>query len=168
MEVELKRLSRSNGEEEYRMVQEMEPGENGFVNGLYANDRSGFDAKIIKYVEMSDERNVPPHLVPQTTYWLYMDGLPVGYGKLRHCLNDNLRRHGGHIGYAIRPTCRGRGFGKILLGELLKEAFALEIREALLTCDETNAASRKIIESHNGVLAGIREGTCAYWVQTKA
>lgn len=40
------------------------------------------------------------------------------------------------------------------------------IQEALLTCDETNAASRKIIESHNGVLAGIEMGSCAYWVKT--
>jgi predicted acetyltransferase len=39
---------------------------------------------------MSEGINLEPQYVPQTTYWLYIDGKPVGYGKLRHYLNESL------------------------------------------------------------------------------
>lgn len=115
---------------------------------------------------MSDGVHLAPQHVPQTTYWLYIDGLPVGYGKIRHYLNDNLKNHGGHIGYVIRPSCRGKGYGKLKLKQMLKEANDLGIQDVLLTCNEGNIASRKIIESYNGVLTSINTGNCKYWIRT--
>jgi predicted acetyltransferase len=61
-------------------------------------------------------------------------------------------RIGGHIGYEIRPTQRKRGYGKLILRLALQEARALGIDRALLTCDCTNAASRRIIEANGGML----------------
>jgi predicted acetyltransferase len=76
--------------------------------------------------------------VPQTIYWLYLNDRPVGYGKLRHDLNEKLLESGGHIGYIIRPSERNKGYGTILLKELLIKARKLEIDKVLLTCDEEN------------------------------
>lgn len=116
---------------------------------------------------MSAGINLAPNLVPQTTYWLLIEGTPAGYGKIRHRLNDQLKRHGGHIGYVIRPSFRGKGYGKLMLKHLVQEAAKLGIEEALLTCNEDNGASRKIIEHNNGILAGVDDGTCRYWISTR-
>lgn len=75
----------------------------------------------------------------------------MGYGKLRHHLNEKLRQYGGHIGYIIRPTERGKVYGTILLSKLLSEARNKMIPEVLITCDEDNARSRRVSESNNKI-----------------
>ncbi|WP_208919150.1 GNAT family N-acetyltransferase [Paenibacillus uliginis] len=74
--------------------------------------------------------------------------------------------HGGHIGFVIRPSERSKGYGKLLLKELLDKAKEKQISEVLLTCDEDNAASRRIIESNGGRLKDIHDGSCKYWIMT--
>lgn len=58
---------------------------------------------------------------------------------------------GGHIGYVIRPTERQKGYGNLILHELIKEANRMNIENVLLTCDEDNTPSSKIIEINKGI-----------------
>ena len=39
----------------------------------------------------------------------------VGMINIRLALNERLKKYGGHIGYSIRPTERGKGYNKINL-----------------------------------------------------
>ncbi|MFC0215602.1 GNAT family N-acetyltransferase [Paenibacillus chartarius] len=164
MNIELIELQGSEGEDVYEMIVEMGAGQNGFVNSLLSDTMDGFHALIKHNVQAAQGIGLAEGRVPQTVYVLYTDGKPVGYGKLRHCLNEKLRQHGGHIGYVIRPTARGQGYGAIILRELLRQAAAKNIPEVLLTCDESNTASRRIIEGHLGRLTGLHEGVCQYWI----
>jgi predicted acetyltransferase len=93
-----------------------------------------------------------------------IDSYPVGVGKLRHALNDQLRKSGGHIGYSIRPSERGKGYGTMMLAELLKKAADMGMNELMLTCEPNNVTSRKVIEANKGILNGIEDGKCNYWV----
>ncbi|WP_231638633.1 GNAT family N-acetyltransferase [Paenibacillus sp. JCM 10914] len=87
------------------MIQEMGSGENGFVNSLYSRDLEEFQGKLNRYYEMSQGIGLAEGLVPQTTYWFYDGERPVGYGKLRHRLNDNLLVHGGiSVMPSVQPT----------------------------------------------------------------
>lgn len=165
MEVTLKELSVPESKLIHTMVLEIGPGENGFVNGLYIEKEEQFLEKINEYYKMSLGIDLAPQYVPQTIYWLYVDNYPVGYGKLRHYLDDNLLNHGGHIGCVIRPSCRNQGYGKVLLKEIVKKAKEKNIESVLLTCDEINIASRRIIEANNGVLKDLDNGVCKYWIQ---
>jgi predicted acetyltransferase len=70
-------------------------------------------------------------------------------------LNRQLRRLGGHIGYEIRPSRRGRGYGKLALSLALERAGRLKLRRVLLVRAEDNDASRRIIERNGGVLEGV-------------
>lgn len=108
-----------------------------------------------------------PQYVQQTIYWLYVDGRPVGYGKLRHRLNEALLERGGHIGYVIRLDERGKGYGTLLLRELVREAAGLGLTEVLLTVDEDNLRSRRVIEGNEGVLSDTKDGICKYWITIK-
>lgn len=62
----------------------------------------------------------------------------MGVSKLRHALNDVLRVHGGHIGYCVRPSARGRGYGHVLLGMTLEQARGQGLTRVLITVDRNN------------------------------
>lgn len=94
---------------------------------------------------------LPPGFVPASTYWLVKGKKFLGWLNLRHRLTAALREIGGHIGYAIRPSERLKGYGTLLLRFALRKARRLGIKDARLTCDEDNIGSRKIIEANGGV-----------------
>lgn len=163
--VELKELTIQDGTDIYDMLQEIGPGESGFANSGYGVPAERFKAYLKKYWRMSHGINLPPQYVPQTIYWLFVNGRPVGYGKLRKYLNDALRERGGHIGYVIRPSERGKGYGTLLLRELLGKAGEKGLLEVLITVDEDNARSRKVAEANGGQLTELKDGICKYWIR---
>ena len=73
----------------------------------------------------------------------------IGRLSLRHELNEFLLKIGGHIGYEIRPSRRKQGYGTEILRLGLEKAKELGLHRVLVTCDEDNIGSKKIIE-HNG------------------
>src|SRR5689334_20701438 len=108
--VRLEELRPSESMDIYEMAIEIGQGENGFVNGLYCDSLETFQERIAANYDGSRGIGLTAGRVPQTLYWLYVNDRPVGYGKLRHCLNEHLKQHGGHIGYVIRPSERGKGY----------------------------------------------------------
>lgn len=163
--INLRKLALEEPEEIYQMILEIGAGENGFVNSLRSSDFEEFRQKLKKNDDISNGINLEQGLVPQTIYWFYDHDRPVGYGKLRHKLNEKLLEHGGHIGYVIRPTARNQSYGKLALKELVKQAQRIGIKEILLTCDEVNTASRRIIESNGGIMSELKDGSCKYWIR---
>lgn len=110
----------------------------------------------------------------QTTYVLIDEvGHIYGCASLRHNLNERLIKYGGHIGYAIRPSERAKGYGSIQLKLLLEKAYELGINQVLITCRENNIPSKLIIDSCIGrpdyltdsMYPGIRE--YRYWIDVK-
>jgi predicted acetyltransferase len=164
MTIELRELCIQDGSDIFDMLKEIGPGENGFINGAYGLSREEFKGFLEQNLQHSNGINLPQGYVPQTIYWLYVDSKPVGIGKLRHYLNDSLREHGGHIGYCIRPSERGKGYGTLILEELLKKAKDKGIGEALITCNADNIPSRRVIEGNHGKLESTNNGECRYWI----
>lgn len=111
-----------------------------------------------------------PGLVPATFLVAEVDGHLVGRTSVRHHLNHQLRISGGHIGYAVRPAYRGRGYAHQILRQSLLVAGAHGVRRALLTCADRNLASRAVIERAGGQLEAVaapRPGAAPerrYWV----
>jgi predicted acetyltransferase len=91
--------------------------------------------------------------VPATHLWAVSEqGELVGRISIRHELNDALRVEGGHIGYDTVPSFRGRGVAREMLRQALPLARDLGLGEVLITCDDTNVASIRVIERNGGVL----------------
>ncbi|WP_152346902.1 GNAT family N-acetyltransferase [Brevibacterium sp. CFH 10365] len=82
---------------------------------------------------------------------------PVGRTSIRYELNDFLFSLGGHVGYAVAPEFRGRGYAQQILSRSVERLRASGITSVLVTCDETNAASARVIERCGGVLEDVRE-----------
>ncbi len=96
------------------------------------------------------------NLVPETELWGVADRTFVGRISIRHELNDALRVVGGHIGYDTARKFRGRGLATEMLRLALPIAKSLGLARVLLTCDDTNVPSIKVIEANAGVLEGVR------------
>jgi predicted acetyltransferase len=90
----------------------------------------------------------------------------LGRVHVRHVLTDWLRTYGGHIGYWIRPSARGRRHGSAAFQASLPHAAALGLDRVLVTCDYDNEASRRIIESAGGILENRIDQKLRYWVPT--
>ena len=166
--LELRKLTDSDGMDVYEMLQAMPYEENGLMNkahGLsFEEFRSWLAAKQreSEVVELMDGWKVP-----STTFWLYADGVPVGFGSVRHFLTDALRKAGGHIGYGIAPAYRGRGYGNEILRLLLIEAKKRGIGRALVTIHKDNAASRAVALKNGGVIEEENDERVLVWIETE-
>jgi predicted acetyltransferase len=113
-------------------------------------------------------RNLEPDRVEST--WLLADvhGAVVGRSSIRFELNDFLRAKGGHIGYAVRPAHRRRGYATEILRQSLVVARAGGVGRALVTCDDDNIGSATVIEANGGVLEDIVDDAGValrrYWI----
>jgi len=130
---------------------------------------------FVEYVQMLHEKasDPPTGMVAQSEYWLIAEGQVVGRCSVRHALNPSLLRYGGHIGYDVRPSARRRGYGLRQCQLALGQAYALGIAQALITCDDDNLGSIRIIEGCGGKLQdkvdnGRRSLTRRYWVDCGA
>ena len=94
----------------------------------------------------------------------------MGRTSLRHELDDYLNTWGGHIGYVVRPAFRRSGYDVAILRATLTLAAEHNIAELLVTCDDTNIGSIKVIETCGGVLENLVSGPGGgppkrrYWV----
>jgi len=130
------------------------------VNSSLAGDSGLGDSENYKEwvrqkQDWSKELNLPDGFVPATTYFVIreVDDRIVGMIDLRHHLNDYLKdRWMGHIGYAVRPGERRKGYATEMLRLALKEYKKRGIYSVIVGCDEDNIGSKKIILKCGGKL----------------
>jgi predicted acetyltransferase len=116
-------------------------------------------------------RNLPEGWVPASMFWCMKGERMMGTLSLRHELNDLLREAGGHIGYAMRPSERNKGYMTCFLRMGLEEARKVGLDRVLITCADSNLASARVIEKCGGVLNDRRNTqlhgddlTRRYWI----
>lgn len=114
-----------------------------------------------EYLKRTDDHsqglNLPQDWPKATTFWLVQGDEFLGHVNLRHYLVEWSRRIGGHIGFAIRKSARNRGCGSRILALALEEAREIGLERALVTCNDKNVGSRKIIEKNGGVYQDTNE-----------
>ena len=138
----------------------------------YLLSRDDFSSYIQSLTDESNGINLPEGYVPCSHFWLIDDNQSIlGVVRIRHNINnDFLTLEAGHIGYDIAPSFRRNGYGKAMLKLALIKAKELGLNHVLLTADEDNIASRKIIESNSGKLENIVMGKvfpnplARYWI----
>ena len=145
--------------------------ENPLINGSAGLDRfSSIEDWLEELNKRSCEDTVPKGLVPSSTYLgvREKDNYIVGMIDIRHYLNEYLTQIGGNIGYSVRKTERNKGYAKQMLKLALEKCKELKIKKVLITCDEDNIASEKVILSANAKLEDIRnvngENKKRFWI----
>lgn len=113
-----------------------------------------FDVVLDELNKHKPPAELPEDAVPSEVLWLVEGDHYIGRADVRHTLNERTRQIGGHIGYEIRPSERGKGRGKLILQLALERARELGIERVLMSCDVDNVGSRKIIEANGGTMEG--------------
>lgn len=146
---------------------ELIPGIDRFegIRNLGHLDELTFEEWLEELEKNKDEKQLPDNFSPQTTYLAIENNKIVGLINIRWKAVPILLNHGGFIGYGIRPSERGKGYGN----EMLKLALMLipkdVYKKVLITCKDFNIASKKVIEKNNGVFENIyydEKNDCTY------
>ena len=157
--------------------------ENAFLQGLklwkpedlewYSfiwNQKMTYQQMLIQLEHESQGINLEPGRVPHTMLYAFLNDIIIGRASIRHKLNDQLQKRGGHLGYAIAENFRKQGHGIEIARQSVKFCKEIGLKEILITCAESNTASWKIIEHFNFKLQdcvwddGHQEMIKRYWV----
>ncbi len=139
----------------YIQAVEESKNENGITVIAKPQENQSFEEFVKNKIGQAIGLNLPQGYVTSTELWLIDKDQFIGTANIRHSLTPHLHKVGGHIGYWIRPTKRKMGYGQNILKLALAEAKKLGINPVLVTCDDTNTGSRRIIEANGGVLENI-------------
>lgn len=121
------------------------------VEGFVVATALGDDFSEYLAAARTQRREPLPGRVPATQYVADVAGEIVGWVSIRHELNSQLWSRDGHIGYAVRPGHRRRGYATEMLRQALGIVAALGEEWAVVTCADTNTASRRTIETCGGL-----------------
>ena len=148
-----------------------EYADNGVATYSFA-DASSCDI-FAKFDRYRNERDLPPDRVGEDKFWLVDDEKKYFIGEIaiRHRLNEALAQRGGHIGYGVRYSEWNRGYGTRMLALALEKAKEMRISPVLITCNDDNPASARVMETNGFTLEDIitvsRDGkdflTRRYW-----
>jgi predicted acetyltransferase len=133
------------------------------------------DMAFADYLRLLDDhrtgRGLPPGLAPSTFLFAFEHGRIVGRASIRHALVPPLGDEAGHIGYGVLPAFRHRGVATRILRAAVRVAHdELGLARVLVTCDDDNAASMRVIEKNGGVFAdtwvdaSLRRPKRRYWI----
>ncbi len=133
---------------------------------------SSFETWLEETEQIKHKITCPEGWVTAQTHFVIDDqGKLCGAINIRHELNDFLLKTGGHIGYGVRPSERGKGHARWMLLKALDICKDLSITYVLITCDQSNIASINTILSVGGEFKNevVEEGTGKikrrYWVK---
>ena len=141
---------------------------------MFLNPEENDIVQIFK--DNKDESKLPSHYVPSYDYFAVLGDKFIGIIHIRVRLTPLLLNFGGHIGYGVNPKYWRQGYGKQILKLGLEKAKEL-IKEdmILVTCDDDNIGSYKIIEANGGKLENkVQNEACGevfltrrYWIKNR-
>ena len=105
-----------------------------------------------KLEDMKHGLNLEINQAAGTEFWILYNDQIAGRLKVYHELLDWMKIRGGHIGYVISSPFRKSGLATLALQEALQFAKSRGMTEILMTCDENNIGSIRVIEKNNGIL----------------
>ena len=132
---------------------------------------------IQKMKDTRDKSKLKPNRVLSYDYFAVDDDKFIGIIHIRIELTPFLLSYGGHIGYGVNPKYWRQGYGTELLRiGLIRIKELIKDDRVLVTCDDDNIGSAKVIENNGGVLEnkvfnideyGDKVLTRRYWIKIR-
>lgn len=162
--IQLRRPTLDDKASIFEMIDDFERHNSAHDGGFWNSDDFQYEDWLKTNQEAELGFNIPEGWVPSIQFVAFFGNKAIGFLNLRLRLNDHLLAHGGHIGYSVRPSERGNGYAKDMLKQGILEAQSKNINEILVTCHQSNAASRAIILANGGILENTLDETERYWI----
>lgn len=130
-----------------------------------------FDLWLTGMQNRSAGKNLPDGYVRENFYLCYEETHLIGVFSLKFELTEFLLNYGGHIGYATRPSDRGRGLATQMLKQGLTLSRKFGLNRILCICDSDNNASERVILKNGGILEDQRYNPAEeitvkrFWIQ---
>ena len=132
---------------------------------------------IQKMKDTRDKSKLKPNRVLSYDYFAVDDDKFIGIIHIRIELTPFLLSYGGHIGYGVNPKYWRQGYGTELLRiGLIRIKELIKDDKVLVTCDDDNIGSAKVIENNGGILEnkvfnidddGEEALTRRYWIKIR-
>ena len=126
----------------------------------FLSDWDGALAHSLLY-EFSAEGNfvtylkILKHHNSSTSLFAFVDDVIVGIVSIRHGLGQTKDNFDGHIGFAVVPEHRQRGYASEMLKQSLRYCLKFGLNEVSVVCDESNFFSARVIMKNGGILQEI-------------
>ena len=164
--MELRRPRLSDKEIVLEMMAEFEKSQSAHDGGFWDAENSVYEEWLESNQNQEMGINLPEGWVPAIQLVAFSEkGQALGFLNLRLRLSNFLLEEGGHIGYSIRLSERGKGYAKETLSQGLQVAKEKNIKRTLVTCSVNNPASRAVILANGGLLEDVRNGVERYWIE---
>ncbi len=164
--MELRRPTLADKETVLEMMAEFEKSQSAHDGGFWDTENFSYEEWLDSNQNQEMGINLPEGWVPAIQLVAFSEkGQAVGFLNLRLRLSNFLLEEGGHIGYSIRPSERGKSYAKETLRQGLQVAKEKNIKKALVTCSVNNPASRAVILANGGFLEDVRNGVERYWIE---
>ena len=132
---------------------------------------------IQKMKDTRDKSKLKSNRVLSYDYFAVDDDKFIGIIHIRIELTPFLLSYGGHIGYGVNPKYWRQGYGTELLRiGLIRIKELIKDDRVLVTCDDDNIGSAKVIENNGGILEnkvlnlddeGVEVLTRRYWIKIR-
>ncbi len=164
--IQLRRPEAKDKEQVLSLMAEFEVDQASHDGGFWDKSNFDYDRWLTNNLMSEAGIDLPDGWVPSIQLVSFDEkNRAIGFLNLRLRLNDYLKRQGGHIGYCIRPSMRGKGFAKEQLRLGLDWAKSKNITSLLVTCHQTNVASRAVILANGGIFEDCQDGIERYWIE---
>ena len=164
--MELRRAILADQETVLEMMAEFEKYQSPHDGGFWDTENLVYEEWLESNQNQEMGINMPAGWVPAIQLVTFSEkGQALGFLNLRLRLSNFLLEEGGHIGYSIRPSERGKGYAKETLRQGLKVAKQKNIKKALVTCSVNNPASRAVILANGGRIEDVRDGVERFWIE---
>lgn len=110
--------------------------------GWFARTRPWYDKR---------EQGLLPDVARSYHYWAVDGDRFIGEFQCRLDFTEKVLNDIGSVGYAVRPSQWGRGYGTMILRQGLDIAWSLGMEKVLLTVNEENLRSIRVIEKTGAV-----------------
>ena len=140
------------------------------IPGFLPDSDWTFEEMVDGFAAWARGEQLPEGWVSGTTLFLEDGRRILGVVNLRHRLAGTLRQFGGHVGYSVRPSERGRGHATRMLRHVMALASEMRIERLLVTCDPKNTASIRVVQKCGGALEDeiffepLARPVCRFWI----
>lgn len=110
-----------------------------------ADDFTSWRSHALQTFEMLETgRGLPDGIPCMLTYWCVENDTFIGEIQIRPYLTEEEAMSIGHIGYAVRYSMWGKGYGAKLLSWAVEQLRATGISPVYIACHASNSASNKV------------------------